>query len=190
MRNKSSLAINILITNSYSSRNRCVKAKLATWVELPLQSMQAILTPSFTPIPRLRRLIAIRIIDIGIQTSLSTALVEDLPNLITKLVGDLVGCRPIRSVREERRDEKIVCSVGKSRSILAEGFYGLLGVAFEHEERVAEGSGCVCSCLLEKLVYLSLGCGVVGLEIDGEPWVGVSGLLAGCRVERDAGPVC
>lgn len=163
------------------------KAKLACRVILLLQGPQTILTPLLTPVPLLRRLIAIGIVDIRANLLESTSLKEDLTKLVTQLRGRIVALRAGGRVGDKRGGQDILTPEGKGSGIAVDGVHTLHGVALEHEDGVVERRG-PAGGGGEDVVCLLLGRDIVSFEIDWEAGVDESGLLAWRRGRGDAGP--
>lgn len=148
------------------------------------------MAPLISTVPGRGSLVTISIVDVSVKAGLSTGLVEDIADLVAELRGHSVGSLSGGLVREERSDEEVVLAVGEGRGVGAESLDSLHGVALEHEEGVGEGGAWGGGGVLEELVHGCLGLGVVGLEVDGEAGVGVSGLAARSVREGDTGPCC
>lgn len=113
--------------------------------------------------------------------------VQDLTKLLAQLFSLAVDCRAGGVVRDQRGGEDVLGAEGERGGVGGDGADASHGVALEHEDGAIEGGG-AADGVGEERVRARLGGDVVFLEVDGEAGVGEADVLAGGRVEGDAGP--
>ena len=164
------------------------EVKLASGIVFALERVQTGLAPLFVAVQFLVRLIAVRIVDIGVQLGAARALVEDIAQLVAQVGGLLDELGVVGGlVVDKRGDEEVITTEGESRGVGIDSVDALAGVALEHEDGVAE-VGVRTGARSIQFVGLLHGGGIVLLQVDGEARVGGAILGAGRRVEGDVGP--
>lgn len=117
----------------------------------------------------------------------SSTLVQNLSELVAQLSDLLIQLRAIRHVRDQRRTEDILFTEGKGGALLIDGPHTLCGVSIKGEQGAIE-DGITANSVGEKVKGFLLRLWVVCLEVDGEPRVHGTGLLAGSVSRGDTDP--
>ena len=117
----------------------------------------------------------------------SGTLVQNLSKLVTQLGDFLIQLRAIRHVRDQRRGEDILITEGKGGALLIDGPHTLCGVSIKGEQGAIE-DGITADSVGENLKSFLLRLRVVCLEVNGEPRIHGSCLLAGSVSRGDTNP--
>jgi hypothetical protein len=165
-----------------------VEAELAPGIVLFLEGREALLPPRVVAVPLLRRLGAVRVVDVRVQLGLAGALVDDVAQLGAEGGDGGVLCGARRVVDDERGGEHAVGAEGEGAGAVVDGAHAARGVVFEHEDGVCVGVGGARDGGGVDVVGEAQRSGVVVLDVDGEAGVVEAKVLARRRVEGDVGP--
>lgn len=167
--------------------SRTVEVETTSRVVLVLQLQKLGASPALVAVHLLLGLITIGIVEVNVLLAAAAASVQDVAKLVAKGLGLGIKSGIARSVLHKRSSEEVVLaeSIGGGGGI--DSLDTLHGVTLEHEEGVGEGGRGV-GALLEGLVDLGHGGGVVLGEVQREAGVGSTGLLARGSIEGDADP--